>query len=131
MADKFYTCHFLVWTLIKRSPWIFGGVLVLINPFLEELFWRGYLFSKWSQHIRRVYVIGLTALFYASYHFITTIRIFSLSIAIFLTAFVFLAGVFWGYCRSVYDSVWCAIISHMWADVAIVVVYAKYFLPRV
>jgi hypothetical protein len=48
-----------------------------------------------------------------------------------LTVVVFLAGLIWGYCRSVYDSVWCAIISHMWADVAIVVVYVKYFLPRV
>lgn len=119
------------WMLIKRSPWIFGGVLVFINPLLEEVFWRGYLFSKWSQYVRRIYVIGLTAFFYASYHFFTTIRIFSVEMAFFLTGTVFLAGLIWGYCRSVSDSVWCGIISHLWADVAIVVVYIKYFLPRV
>lgn len=119
------------WRMIKRSPWLFAGVLILINPLLEELFWRGYLFSKWSQFVRRNTAIGLTALFYASYHFFTTIRIFTLSIAIFLTGVVFLAGLVWGYCRSVSDSVWCAIISHLWADLAIVVVYVKFFLPYV
>ncbi len=119
------------WQMIKRSPWIFAVVLALINPFLEELFWRGYLFSKWSQHVRRRSALVLTALFYASYHFFTTIRIFSLSTAVFLTGVVFLAGVIWGGCRSVSDSIWCPLISHIWADAAIVVVYVKYFLPRV
>ena len=119
------------WRMIERFPWMFGMVLIVVNPFVEELFWRGYLFSKWSQHVRPRFAIAITALGYASYHFFTTIRFFSTGTALFLTSMVFLAGVVWGTCRLVSDSAWCPIISHILADTAIVVVYVRYFLPLV
>jgi membrane protease YdiL (CAAX protease family) len=101
-------------------------IMIFANSVLEEIYWRGYIFARLKANTGFFGTILLTSLFYASYHLITTGNLFSLQYGILLTTAVFLAGVFWGIVRYKSDSIWIPIISHMLADLGIMMVYLRF-----
>ncbi|MGG4498277.1 CPBP family intramembrane glutamic endopeptidase [Brevibacillus reuszeri] len=113
------------------ASWNFTGahigglilILMVVNPILEEVYWRGYMHEKLAKHYRPVTVIVVTAVFYSLYHFLSVIPLFAWPYNIVMVVPVFLAGVIWGYMRHRQHSLFGSIISHILADIGIMGIY--------
>lgn len=113
------------------ATWNFSGnltgwlmlVLILVNPILEEIYWRGYVFTKLNGNMKTTHVVWITALFYSLYHFLSVIPLFNWPYNMLVMIPVFLAGMIWGYMRSTSNSVAGSIVSHILADAGIMAVY--------
>jgi len=116
------------WHLNNEYLYPFLFMMIFANSFLEEIYWRGYIFHKFKSKTNIRNVILLTSLFYCSYHFITTINLFSVIYGLIFSSVVFSVGVFWGYMRYKFDSIYISLLSHLLADLGIMVIYFKYLL---
>jgi membrane protease YdiL (CAAX protease family) len=101
-------------------------IIIFVNSILEEIYWRGFMILKLSYLKHRLFLVFVTAFFYALYHLITTTKLFDVSSGILFTVVVFSVGLFWGYIRLKYKSLYPSILSHLLADLGIMVVYLKY-----
>jgi membrane protease YdiL (CAAX protease family) len=115
------------WNIDNKYIIPFLFTMIIANSVFEEIYWRGYIYKKLENIVSSTRVILLTSSFYASYHLITTINLFSLLYGIIFTCVVFGIGLFWGYMRKKYDSIYFPIISHLLADLGIMLIYLKYF----
>ncbi|MFJ9498948.1 CPBP family intramembrane glutamic endopeptidase [Brevibacillus centrosporus] len=104
------------------TGWLIA-ILILINPILEEVYWRGYLLHKLSSGRKTSYAIFWTSLFYSLYHLLSVIPLFSAPYNVMMIIPVFAAGLIWGYLRTRQGSLIGSIISHMLADTGIMTVY--------
>jgi membrane protease YdiL (CAAX protease family) len=111
------------WNIRKGNVFSLLIIMTLANSILEEIYWRGYIYGRLMKSFQAGGVIFITSFFYASYHFITTVHLFSLRTGIFFTAVIFLAGLLWGFLRCKLNSLLTPIISHLMADAAIMAVY--------
>ncbi|MDI2586071.1 type II CAAX endopeptidase family protein [Psychrobacillus sp. NEAU-3TGS] len=115
--------------LLER--WDFSGtkviilvlVLALINPILEELYWREFMYGRISLKLGNVLAVVITAIFYSMYHLIVVQEIFSFPFNVLAVIPVFLAGIMWGIFRIKLGSITAPIISHCLADIGIMLVY--------
>ena len=114
------------WNVDSGNLFVFLFIMIVGNSILEEVYWRGYVFSRLINLTRPWNTVLLTALFYTSYHLITTITLFSLAHGLLLSSVIFLAGVFWAYLRIRYESIIPAVISHLLADLGLMLIYLKY-----
>lgn len=103
-------------------------VLMLLNPILEEVYWRGYMYDKLRSGRKAGYAIAVTAVFYTLYHILSVIQIFAAGYALVAVLPVLIAGLFWGYIREKTGSIAATIIGHGLADFGIVCVY--WFIVR-
>ncbi|WP_422122299.1 CPBP family intramembrane glutamic endopeptidase [Planococcus sp. X10-3] len=103
-------------------------VLLLLNPVLEEVYWRGYLFEKIRVEGSARKAITVTAAFYTLYHVLTVMQIFEVAFTLIAVIPVLIAGLFWGYIRERTGSITATIIGHGLADLGIVCVY--WFIVR-
>lgn len=103
-------------------------VLLLLNPVLEEVYWRGYLYEKIRKTGKAAKAIIVTASFYTLYHVLTVMQLFEVAYTLVAVIPVLIAGLFWGYVRERTESITAAIISHGLADLGIVCVY--WFIVR-
>jgi len=101
-------------------------MMIAGNSILEEIYWRGYVFSRLRILTGPRNTVVLTALFYTSYHLITTITLFSVARGLLLSSAIFLVGIFWACLRIKYDSIIPAVISHLLADLGLMLIYLKY-----
>jgi membrane protease YdiL (CAAX protease family) len=115
------------WNINNKYIYLFLFMMIIANSCLEETFWRGYIFKRLSTIVKPLTVIILSSVFYCSYHLITTVNIFSIPIGAAFTTIIFFAGIFWGYVRYKYKSIYIPIISHFLADLSIMLIYVKYF----
>lgn len=113
------------------NRWGFSGnlitglilVLIGINPFLEEIYWRGYVYCKLKGRWGSRLAILLTSLFYSLYHLLSVIPLFNWPYNLIVMLPVFMAGIIWGYMRLVSGSLVGSILSHILADCGIIGVY--------
>lgn len=98
-------------------------VLLLLNPVLEEVYWRGYMFEKIRTNGSALTAISVTAVFYMLYHVLTVLQIFEVAYTLVAVLPVLIAGLFWGFVRERTGSITAAIVSHGLADLGIVCVY--------
>ncbi|MBI5351813.1 MAG: CPBP family intramembrane metalloprotease [Chloroflexi bacterium] len=100
---------------LTSSSWAgFIAYFSLVNPFIEEYFWRAYLGSD-----RRGFHIG--DLIYAGYHGLIMInKMHILSILFALTCLTFI-GWFWRQSRREDEGLLTAVLGHMAADFSILV----------
>ena len=115
------------WNIERKYVLSFMFMMIFTNSVCEEIYWRGYIFKKLTVKYSPFLVILLTSLFYASYHPITIINLFPIIYGILFTIVIFGIGVFWGYMRHKYDSIYFPVISHLFADLGIMLMYFKYF----
>ncbi|PZE21032.1 CPBP family intramembrane metalloprotease [Paenibacillus xerothermodurans] len=114
--------------------WHFSGayvialatVLIVINPFLEEIYWRGYMLSKLRRTMGIMNAILITSICYSLYHLFLLVPMFHWPFNVLAVIPVFIAGVFWGWLRHKSDSLLGSIVSHILADVGIMLVYFKF-----
>lgn len=114
LADWQFSGDLVIWLIL---------VLLVINPFLEEIYWRGYFIKKLEGKRSVRTIILLTSLFYSLYHFLSIIPLFSWPYNIMMVLPVFIAGMIWGYMRYKGNSLMGSIVSHILADAGIMAVY--------
>lgn len=103
-------------------------VLLLLNPVLEEVYWRGYIFEKMRKCGTAIKAITVTAFFYTLYHVLTVMQLFEAAYTLVAVIPVLIAGLFWGYVRERTGSIAATIIGHGLGDLGIVCVY--WFMVR-
>ncbi|QHJ69134.1 CPBP family intramembrane glutamic endopeptidase [Planococcus halotolerans] len=103
-------------------------VLLLLNPVLEEVYWRGYMFEKIRIKGSAAITITVTAAFYTLYHVLTVMQLFEVAYTLVAVLPVLIAGLFWGYIRERTGSITATIIGHGLGDLGIVCVY--WFIVR-
>ncbi|KPV56547.1 hypothetical protein QJ48_27030 [Paenibacillus sp. A3] len=117
------------------QEWHFSGehtiglvlVLLVLNPLLEETYWRGYVLRKLTDSkVRPAMAVFLTSLFYSLYHVLSIVPIFERPWNIVLVLPVFAAGLFWGWMRLRHASLTGSVLSHSFADAGIMCVYFLY-----
>ncbi|WP_088007078.1 CPBP family intramembrane glutamic endopeptidase [Indiicoccus explosivorum] len=97
-------------------------VFLLVNPVLEEIYWRGYVYDRLRPR-GKVAAIWITAVFYALYHLLTVNELFTGGFSLLAVLPVLLAGLFWGILREKTGSITPTIIGHGLADLGILFVY--------
>jgi membrane protease YdiL (CAAX protease family) len=107
---------------------VFGLVLVLaiLNPFLEEVYWRGFIFRTIKNRYGVYFAILITAFCYTFYHLLSIFPMFKWPLNIIGVIPVFVVGVLWGYLREKFNSLSGPILSHILADIGIIMVYFKF-----
>ena len=103
-------------------------ILIIINPILEEIYWREFMFGELESKLGATISISITAFFYSLYHSMSVYFIFSFPFNILAVLPVFLAGVMWGFFRYKLKSIIAPIISHVLADLGIMLVYINLIL---
>lgn len=106
-------------------------MLIIVNPFIEEFFWRGYILKSLLLRYGSWTSICISALGYTSYHLITTGFLFSWNIGIILSVFIFGVGLIWAKWHLKSKSIYPAIISHLIADAGIMIIYLQLILPLI
>ena len=102
--------------------------LIFINPILEEIYWREFMYDKLESKLGATTSITITAFFYSLYHLLSIYFIFSFPFNLIAVLPVFLAGVTWGFFRYKLKSIIAPIISHVLADLGIMLVYMNLIL---
>ena len=116
------------WGFIGPGEIVLVLVLLLLNPLLEEVYWRGYMFEKIRAKSSALLTITVTGAFYTLYHVLTVMEIFEIAFTLAALVPVLFAGLFWGYVRERTGSILATVIGHGLADFGIVCVY--WFLVR-
>ncbi|MFC0523690.1 CPBP family intramembrane glutamic endopeptidase [Pontibacillus salicampi] len=111
------------WGFSGASVYGLIAVLLLINPVLEELYWRGTIHEQLRSRLSCFQTIVLTSCFYSLYHFFSIIPLVLWPFTVLCMIAVFVAGCFWGYIRERTGSVTVSIVSHALADAGIMGVY--------
>lgn len=114
-----FTGSILFWLII---------FLIFINPVLEELYWREVMYKRLIERVGAAQTIMITSFFYSLYHLVPLIFIFSFPFNFIAVIPVFIAGLMWGYFRYKLKSISASIISHILADLGIMLVYLNYIL---
>ncbi|KGP71268.1 CPBP family intramembrane glutamic endopeptidase [Pontibacillus yanchengensis] len=118
------------------EEWGFSGsgviglilVLLIINPVLEEMYWRGFMHERLNRNFRVWQTILFTSFFYTLYHFLSILPMFEYPFNIIAVLPVFIAGVLWGYIREWTGSIVAAVVSHALGDLGVMCVY--WFIVR-
>lgn len=118
----------LEWGFSSRGEIWLVLILLVANPILEEVYWRGYIYEKLRMEGTAKYAILMTAAFYTLYHLLSVIPIFEGIFGLVAAAPVFIAGIFWGYIREKTRTITAAIIGHVLSDTGIICVY--WFIVR-
>lgn len=111
------------WDFVGRKVLLLILVLILINPILEEYYWRAFIYNRILPKMGSVKTIVITSFFYSLYHLFVVLEIFSFPFNALAVIPVFLAGIMWGIFRFQLNSITASIVSHCLADIGIMLVY--------
>lgn len=114
-----------IWGFSGWKVIILAVILIFINPYLEEMYWRVYIQNKVKKHLSLPASTIVTSSFYTLYHLFIILPVFAFPFNWISAAGVFLAGIMWACMRERYGTE-AAIISHALADAAIMIVYGLY-----
>ncbi|TWT25212.1 CPBP family intramembrane glutamic endopeptidase [Planomicrobium sp. CPCC 101110] len=118
----------LDWGFAGPLEFAFILLFVFVNPVLEEVYWRGYMYEKLRIKGTAAYAIIMTSIFYTLYHVLTVLHLFQSGYTLVAVLPVLLVGLFWAYIREKTGSITATIIGHSIADFAIMCVY--WFIVR-
>ncbi|MDR7242703.1 CPBP family intramembrane glutamic endopeptidase [Priestia megaterium] len=114
-----------IWGFSGWKVTILAVILIFINPVLEEMYWRVYVQNKVKKHVSVLASSIATSSFYTLYHVFIILPVFVFPFNTISVAGVFSAGMMWAYIKERYG-IEGAIISHVLADAAIMIVYGLY-----
>ena len=101
----------------------FGTFQTLVNSFIEEYVWRWFVFQKCEVIVGKRVAVWLSALFFTLHHVILLLAYCNdLKLVAIGSIAVFLAGVIWARCFSIYRSLIPCYISHLAADLALQII---------
>jgi len=116
------------WGFTGTQMWGFILVLIFINPFLEEWYWREFMHVRLLPSLGRTKTVFVTSFFYSLYHLLSLIPLFAMPFSLIAAVPVFLIGLIWGYFRVSLSTITSSVISHVLADVGIVFAYLYYLM---
>ena len=116
------------WNFSGSNVWGLILILLVINPFLEELYWREFMHGRLLPLLGDRKTIFVTSFFYSLYHLLSLIPMLEMPFSLIAAIPVFLAGLLWGYFRIKFKTMVAPVISHVLADLGIVFVYLYYFI---
>lgn len=104
----------------------FAGIYApIVNPLLEEFFWRGAVLTCLSERYGATRgILGMSLLF-TSYHAIPLAHLFPLGIALLVLSLVFVGGVLFGFLARWSRGLWIPIFAHVSANVAVAIVRSR------
>lgn len=112
------------WSVTPPQYPLMTAFMTLGNGAAEELFWRGYIHRRLEAVPRRRLTIGITALAYTTYHLVTLGAFLTqMWLIVLCTAAVFAAGLLWGWLRERYGNVWPALLGHVGATAAYMLIF--------
>ncbi|NJC97053.1 MAG: hypothetical protein C3F07_16475 [Anaerolineales bacterium] len=104
---------------LKASTWpMFITYFALVNPFVEEYFWRGYLGDNTKS-------LHSSDLLYAGFHALILIDKVQTTSILFALAALVAAGWFWRQVRRVDEGLLAPVLGHMAADLTILIIVYK------
>ena len=118
----------LDWGFSGPSVWVYLFVLIVINPFLEEWYWREFMYKRYLDNVGTRNSVIITSFFYALYHLLVLIPLVEMPFSLLATIPVFIAGLLWGYFRVIFSSIVATVISHTFADIGIVLFYILFLM---
>jgi uncharacterized protein len=111
-------------------PWVASSV-ALINPFLEEYFWRGFIFRNLAKYAPgprwKVIVLWLAGLLFALHHTIIIQGWFVWWQWVIVTVFLALVGVMFNWLYTKSGSILIGLMVHMAADIMLAIVGLSLF----
>ncbi len=116
-----------LWKLIgtlgvsRASLYLIGVYVIVINPFLEELFWRGYVQSFLMNRCSPWLRILVPSIFFGVIHFFPLILVLPPGHSFVISVGIGCVGALWAFSRLKSDSLLPALVSHsLGADLMIV-----------
>ena len=116
-----------LWELVKAlglsrgSLYFMGAYVIIVNPFLEELFWRGYVQSFLMNGCSPWLRILIPSIFFGGIHFFPLIIVLAPWQSLIISGGIGCVGALWAFSRLDSDSLLPAILSHsLGADLMIV-----------
>lgn len=98
---------------LTSSTWpVFIAYFALVNPFVEEYFWRGYLGSRAEN-------FSVHDAIYSGYHVLLLVGKAQVASIVFAFVMLTLAGWFWRQITRVDKGLLAAVLGHMAADLSI------------
>ncbi|WP_421384949.1 CPBP family intramembrane glutamic endopeptidase [Bacillus salacetis] len=114
------------WNFDGGMLWLLIAVLIFLNPYLEENYWRNFMYEELKLSMSPGKSIFTASLFYSLYHILSLIELFNWPFNVVAVIPVFLAGLIWGAFRHKTGSLAGPVISHVLADAGIMMVYLVY-----
>lgn len=91
----------------------------LVNSFLEEFFFRGFVFTNLKKASGRGFAYAFSALIFAFYHVAMMIGWFSPLLFILVVLGLAAGGVIFNFLNEKMDTIYCSWLTHMFANFAI------------
>jgi membrane protease YdiL (CAAX protease family) len=104
---------------------LFSAFLSVIHSFLEEYYWRWFVFGRLQRHVSLGLAIGLSSLAFMAHHVIDLAMFFPgafWTMAVPLSACVGLGGAVWAWLYHRTGSIYAPWLSHLLIDAAIMIV---------
>ncbi len=101
---------------------IFAVFLSLIHSFIEEYYWRSFVFRGLFGLTKFWPALIIGAFAFALHHYLLLSQFFPWPIVLFFGTVVGAAGGWWSYIYSKTNSLWGAWLSHLFADLAVMIV---------
>ena len=90
-----------------------------VNSFLEEFFFRGFVFTNLKKASGRGFAYGFSALIFAFYHVAMMIGWFSPLLFVLVVLGLVAGGVIFNFLNEKMDTIYCSWLTHMFANFAI------------
>ncbi len=92
--------------------------ILLINSFIEEFFFRGFIFLNLKKFTPKFFASCFSALIFAVYHVGMMVTWFNIWVLLLIIFFIALGGMIFNYLADKY-TIWASWIVHMFANLAI------------
>jgi uncharacterized protein len=113
------------WGMPRSGKLLIFVIMVIFNGLVEEVFWRGYCIGRLLPAMKAVPAVILVSLFYTSYHTVTILSFFGVTVlGVTLVLVVLSAGLIWGWMRvKGSQTLWAPAIGHMLATAGYMTIF--------
>ena len=105
---------------ITKENFLFVSLYIsFVNSFLEEFFFRGFIFTNLNGKNGKVPAYLFSATIFALYHIAMMIGWFSPALFLIVMAGLFAGGIIFNWLNEKLDTIYCSWLTHMFANFAI------------
>jgi membrane protease YdiL (CAAX protease family) len=105
---------------VTRSNFLYVSLYIsFANSFLEEFFFRGFVFTNLKQHAGRKAAYLCSATAFSLYHVAMMVGWFSPALFLLVMAGLVVGGMLFNWLNEKLDTIYCSWLTHMFANFAI------------
>ncbi|MGB3260465.1 type II CAAX prenyl endopeptidase Rce1 family protein, partial [Paenisporosarcina sp.] len=75
----------VAWKFSGSVVWVYIFILIFINPFLEEWYWREFMYTRYLDKLGTLGSVIVTSFFYAIYHLLVLIPLVDMPLSLIAT----------------------------------------------